>query len=296
MSRIPVSALTVAALLLAPSVRPQAPSGPVSSPQFDAASVKLLPPGTPPPGMEAVNGLMSLPPGGRPPQMMSALRRFGGREHGRYTYPYITLKLLLQTAYHLPADRVSGPPWIDSERYSLAAVMPPETPNDRVLLMLQNLLKERFQLKLRFEDRQASVYALVVGKNGPKLKKSEDPPPEEAGVMKYHTSDRNGAKNMEFTNASMEGLARTLSTLVDRPVIDMTGLSGAYDFKLEWSENPADQPQSVPGGMPGRLMGPSTDPIGMLRSLAGVGLKAEARKAPLQFLIVDQAEKVPTEN
>jgi len=295
MNRISIGALAALALLLAPAVRPQSPTGPASSPRFDAASVKLLPPGATPPNLEAVKQLLSHGPGpgGRPPDL-SAIMRSEGRQHGRYTRPYITLKALLQLAYHLPTERITGPAWMESERYSVAAVMPPETSNDQLELMLQNLLTERFQLKLHIDNRESAVYALVLGKDGPKLTKSEEPPPEEADMMKYNTRDHNGAKSMEFTNASMEGLARTLSRSADRPVIDMTGLAGRYDFKLEWSEDPSDAaPRSV---MSAQGMMVSTDPIGMLRSLNSIGLKAETRKAPLPFLIVDHAEKVPTEN
>ena len=98
----------------------------------------------------------------------------------------------------------------------------------------------------------------------------------------------------------LEGLAKILSQWTDRPVVDITGLSGAYDLKLEWSESTAPADQQKPSvGMPVHpmeVMRASTDPTAILRSLASVGLRAQRRKAPLKFLIVDHAEKLPTEN
>ena len=189
-----VNIVSAAVLLLAPAVRPQGPNRATSLPSFDAASVKRCPPGSP--------GFQFDPAKGR-----------GGREHGRFTYRHVPLKYILGVAYHLPSDRVLGLAGMDSEFYDIAAVMPPETPDDQVLLMLQNLLKERFRLKVRLEDRETAVYAL------------------------------------------MGMLATALSIWMDRPVIDMTGLSGAYDLTLDWSayQSPesADQVES-PDGVPRR--------------------------------------------
>jgi uncharacterized protein (TIGR03435 family) len=150
MSRISVSVLTAVALLLAAAVHPQSPSGAASTPRFDAASIKRLAPGTPRPKFDSAHD-------------------FQPRQHGRYAFDYTSLKTLLQQAFAVRFGRVLGPEWLNSEIYSLAAVMPPETTDAQVRLMLQNLLKERFQAKVHFETRETPVYALTVGKNGPKL-------------------------------------------------------------------------------------------------------------------------------
>jgi uncharacterized protein (TIGR03435 family) len=174
---------------------------------------------------------------------------------------------------------------MDSERYDIAATMPPTTPDDQVLLMLQALLVERFQLKLHWEEKEMVVHALVAGKNGPKLKKTAD----ETRIPDV----RLGPFSIDARNKSMEDLAGILMRWTDRPVVDMTGLSGAYDFKLDWSADRSQPSGGIPEGM---AMPVTEDPLAPLRALASLGLKAEVRRVPLKFLVIDHAEKVPTEN
>jgi uncharacterized protein (TIGR03435 family) len=270
MSRISVGVLTAVALLLAPAALPQSQRGAASTPRFDAASIKRIAPGTPSPKFD--------------PAWAS-----GPRQHGRYTCPNTTLKSLLRDAYAMPFGRVLGPEWLDSENYSLATTMPAETPDDQVGLMLQNLLKERFQVKVHFETRETPVYALTVAKNGPKLKVNT------AAEGKPSRLYGRGPYGCEGSNMHIEALAVFFSLKADRMVIDMTGLSGTYDFTLDWSAYASPHPAEISGapmangGMDGGLPA-------MLRSLASIGLKADARKVPLKFLIVDHAEKIPTEN
>src|ERR1039458_10122897 len=186
-------------------------------------------------------------------------------------------------AYRLPGYRISTPAWMESERYDLAAIMPPDTLDDQVLLMLQTLLVERFQLKLRWEQRETALYALMVGKNGPKLNKVAEGRDPVVIVRPF---------GFDATSKSMEDLAGILSRWTDRPVVDMTGVSGLYDFKLDWTfdrSRPSDEISSP-------LAVPVSDPTAALRSVTSLGLKIETRKAPLKFLIVDHGEKVPIEN
>jgi uncharacterized protein (TIGR03435 family) len=179
MSRISASVLPAVALLLAPAVHPQSPSGAASTPRFDAASIKRLAPGTPRPSTES----LLVPP----------------RQHGRYTDPYTTLGTLLRRAYDVRVGLVVGPEWLDSETYSVAATMPPETTDAQVRLMLQNLVEERFQVKVLFETRDTPVYALTVGKNGPKLNTAVAGRPSRLRGT--------GTYRFECTNTPMEALA-----------------------------------------------------------------------------------------
>jgi uncharacterized protein (TIGR03435 family) len=265
-------ALTAAALLFAPAVRAQSPRGVASPPRFDAASIKRIDPGTPPPRFDRARDL-------------------DPRQHGRYTRRYTTLKSLLANAYHLPDTRVIGPAWMESEHYTMAAIMPPETPDAQVMLMLQDLLRERFQLKFHVEEKETAVYALMVGKNGPKFNK---------GVEGRGPAISFGLSSLEAVNMPMENFTVFLSRWLDCPLIDLTGLSGGYDFKLDWSDyrsDPAaDHSAALDAGPINSMELVSADQTAILRSFARVGLRAEKRKIALKFLIVDHAEKVPIEN
>ena len=138
-------------------------------------------------------------------------------------------------------------------------------------------------MRVHREQRQTSVYALIVGKHGPKLQKTAGSPPE---VLL-------GQTRLVATNKSMRNLADILTIRSDRPVVDMTRIDGFYDIELKWSnERPAPADDEVPrpalernlaGGRP-------------LDALPQIGLKAEPRKMPLEFLIIDHAEKVPLAN
>jgi uncharacterized protein (TIGR03435 family) len=170
--------------------------------------------------------------------------------------------------------------------------------------MLQTLLKDRFKLTMHKESKVLPIYALVVAKGGPKLHEAE----AEGGL-----NIRMSHKGREMKgNVTLTRLADTLSNTLDRPVIDETGLKGTYEIDLTWSPDDAGRtgPRTSmrvatpdPGG-PGR--GPeagdpkaedSADAPPLFIALqATMGLKLEARKSPAEIIVVDMAEKVPTEN
>src|SRR5215471_12922106 len=134
----------------------------------------------------------------------------------------VTPRLCIQRAYGVKPYQVSGPEWINTERYMIVAKAAGAVPEDTILLMLRALLAERFKLVFHREPREMTVYALVVAKNGPKLKEATDEgatqiAPDGSGIV--------------FERASMGALAATVSRSVDRPVIDATGLQGLYNFK-----------------------------------------------------------------
>jgi len=178
--------------------------------------------------------------------------------------------------------------------------------------MLQTLLAERFGLKLRRETREQQVYALVVGLDGPKLKKTpvdfvvEDTPfegrIEDRLVLTrirsvppggWQTISRlNGRTVYETKEVEMVEFARPIMSYTDAPIIDMTGLKGYYEVAL-------DVPQ-MPARLAGRrgALGEASDPSGVsiFVSIQKLGLKLEKRKAPIEHLIVEHIEKSPTEN
>jgi uncharacterized protein (TIGR03435 family) len=162
--------------------------------------------------------------------------------------------------------QISGPGWLDSERYDIVAKVPRGATKEQFMGMLQNLLAERFKLTLHREKKDLPMYALVVGKNGPKLKESvDDAAPKASGpaaddalagaAMRKLTMGRegfpvlppgagragtmisltSGNAHMAANGQSMAGLAEMLSNQLDLPVVDMTGLAGKYDFTLTYA-------------------------------------------------------------
>jgi uncharacterized protein (TIGR03435 family) len=225
-------------------------------PVFEVASVKQVQP--PPPG-RGVSSSMRMDP-------------------GRFICTNVTLKKLIFNAYGVKDYEVTGPDWLNTELYDIAASVPTDTAGDDVLLMMQSLLAERFKLALHRERKEMPVFALIVGKTGPKLKQVEFGP--------SRTSASPG--KLTATNVPMRNLAEFLSRQLDRPVLDLTGLKGFYDFTLEWApEAKASAPGDAAGEIGASLFTAVQEQL---------GLKLEGRKAPIEILVVDRAEKVPTGN
>jgi uncharacterized protein (TIGR03435 family) len=134
--------------------------------------------------------------------------------------------------------------------------------------MVRNLLAERFHLVMHQESRELPVYALVVGKNGHKLKEVEFGPGNTSGQPGKFSAHR----------VAIANLTSFLSRQLERPVLDMTELKGFYDFEFEWT--PEEN---------------STGPM-VVALQQQLGLKLENRKAPVDVMVVDRAEKNPTEN
>ena len=174
-------------------------------------------------------------------------------------------------AWDAKPDQISGPEWINTITFAIEARMDPGTPTARALLMLQDLLADRFKLQLRVEDRASKVYTLKVVSSGSKLKATVEPA----------ASDNSGTFAIMAPAMTMAGLARRLSSRMDRPVLDQTNLPGAYEMKLTWQPDGPD--------------GNSTDALfRALREQLGLELKADT--APIKAFLVVGASKSPTEN
>src|ERR1039457_2700417 len=141
-----------------------------------------------------------------------------------------SLKDMIRLAYQVKDHQISGPAWMATERYEIAATMSAGTNLSQVPEMLQTLLKERFHLKLHQETRKMAVYALVVAKGGPKLTAATAPANGRGGTGWVSSNGRVGAKD-----SSVASFADLLSKAADRPVIDMTGLTGLYDFDVNYT-------------------------------------------------------------
>src|SRR5215471_14577707 len=180
-------------------------------------------------------------------------------------------------------------------------------------LMMQSLLEDRFKLKVHRETRELPVYALVVTKGGVKMKETPVDP-ETDGAPKAidvavtggrggtTVSLPGGASMMygflfvEAKKVNMAALADNLARFVDRPVIDATELKGNYDFRLEYNLEELRSMMRTSGSDPNMVAGLPEQGTSVMTSLQSLGLKLEARKAPMEVYVVVRAEKTPTEN
>jgi uncharacterized protein (TIGR03435 family) len=173
--------------------------------------------------------------------------------------------------------------------------------HDQLRLMIQSLLRNRFKLRLSDETKQLPVYALVVAKNGPRLheaKPSNTYPDGIIGLDGLPVGPHRGAgQNGHLTAQAlpMSTVAETLSQQLGRTVLDETGLTGEYDFTLDWApdENAAattDQQRADDSVAP-----KSSLPSIFVVLEQQLGLKLESREVPTKFLVIDHIEK-PSEN
>lgn len=215
----------------------------------------------------------------------------------RIDFPNATLRACLAFAYGVKEYQVSGLPWLGELRYDIVAKGPEGTHRDQLPGMMQILLAERFGLKLHHETKEFSVIVLTVGKSGPRLQDSPPPAadaPEGARIGLSMTPA--GVGRMEVKQGTMTSLVNTLSRLLGRPVVDATKLTGRYDFELEYSPDDSTGMMLAPsntGGAPPAAREPG---ISIFSSIQLLGLKLEPRKVPMDAIVVDSAEKVPTGN
>jgi uncharacterized protein (TIGR03435 family) len=197
----------------------------------------------------------------------------------RAAYEGVTLKRLLMAAYDLDASQISGPAWIETERYDVVAKIPAGTAKEAIPAMLQKLLSDRFQISLHTEKKDAPVYLLRIGQDGPKLRPASAGRPQSAGF----TVNQAGDAQMRYIGYGMADFASALSSQVGRTVTDETGLAGKFDILL-----PVDAKDVEPGSI--------SLAASLFNAMKSVGLKLDPGKAAMKHLVVDAAEKIPTEN
>lgn len=233
------------------------------APAFDVASVKPSPPFQPGPGRATFVGGPRTDP-------------------GRATWTNVPLRFYVMQAYGFSiAWRIEGgPAWFASDNFDIVATFPTDTPREQIPLMLKTLLADRFKLVTHVETKEHAIYALVVGKNGQKIRESAADTTGERDTI--------GVGHLELHKVTLQQLTELLSPRTldgdERPVVDMTGLKGLYDIALDWApeDAAADGAQS---GEPSLFTAVSEQ----------LGLKLEAQKASVEILVIDHAEK-PSEN
>jgi uncharacterized protein (TIGR03435 family) len=238
--------------------------------RFEVATVKV---NTNPPQSISLGGGPPLPP--PPPEMRAT--------PGGVTVARTTLQYVLQWAYEMRPWQISGPDWMRSQRYDIVAktAVPVETAQLRK--MLQTLLVERFRMGVRREMRDAPVMALVVAKGGPRLTQSTSEGNPAISFSLPSGPLPGGSMHWDCQRASLKVLEGFLSTPDWDPVVEMTGLTGGFDFKFT---RPQRDPEN-PGSWLGDVQASLQDQL---------GLKLERRRAPLEYLLIDKAEKTPIEN
>jgi uncharacterized protein (TIGR03435 family) len=213
----------------------------------------------------------------------------GFRVRGRqFSTLNTSLSDLITFAYGLhPRQITNAPDWLTKDKYDLAAEPDGEgQPNDKQWkIMVQKLLADRFQLTFHHDKAELSVYALTVGKNGSKLTKSEGDPNGLPGLF------FRGLGALNVRNATMTDFTGLMQAAVlDRPVVDQTGLPGRYDFTLNWTP---DETQFVGMGVsvPPPADNAAAPPDLFTAVQEQLGLKLEATKAMVDILVIDRVAK-----
>lgn len=233
------------------------------------------------------------------------------------TFP---MREYIARAYRVKPYQVTGPDWIISEKYDVNAKLPDGATADQIPEMLQKLLEERFQLKVHREKKELPVYVLSVGKAPLKIQPTAPDASDTArkGELNVAASGSaagvavdlgNGAYynfangKFELHKVSMELLARSLERYVDRPILDSTGLAGNYDVMLNVTPEDAQTMMIRVGVNSGVSLPPQViqamengSIASLLDAFEKLGLKMEARKAPVDVIVVDQGSKTPTAN
>ena len=235
-----------------------------------------------------------------------------------------SMKTLLMRAFGVKSYQLSAPAWTDTALYEIAAKIPPDATAEQAAQMLQNLLVQRFHLVVHRETKELPFYALLTGKNGPTVKPSDPaeapedentPPPP--GPRPRVTMGPDGFPQVppdaklpsnftlslssgEFTRIkvfarqrTMEQLADTIASFLNRPVRNLTELSGRFDYTLAFETDPhAEIAAPRPPDAGPRDPGPTIFSAVQTQ----LGLRLESRKGSMEMLIVDSLEKAPTEN
>jgi uncharacterized protein (TIGR03435 family) len=264
-------------LMLVMSAMPAAAQTPAQKPAFEVVSIK---PSVPIPAV--------FMPGTRLVCPISGCGGPGTSDPGRLRFANITLRHLIETAYSVMPYQIEAPSWLESVQFDIVAAVPQGATREQTKLMLQNLLADRFQLKLHHSTKEFPVYMLVVAKSGLNLKEAVGDPSTEGGRAKargtIRKTDASGAQitRFEFDGWTMAKFADMLTqtSQADRPVFDMTGLLGKYDIRMEFAPD---------------ILNPHSAPDLFTALTEQLGLKLESKKAPVDVLVVDSVQR-PTEN
>jgi uncharacterized protein (TIGR03435 family) len=235
--------------------------------------------------------------------------------------------MLITRAYGVKYYQLSAPGWMDTVRFEISARVPAGATKEQFNLMLQNMLAERFKLTIHRDQKEMQIYEMVVAKGGIKVNESVPEPPKD-GVAddpalllggrggRGPNVDKDGypviskgckgcmivsndKARLTAEETTMTEFADRLSNQLGRLVHDATGLKGKYDFDLTWGETmPARAAGTTDGNTPlSGTRGPADFNQMMISAIQSeLGLRLESKKGQVEIIVVDHAEKVPTEN
>jgi uncharacterized protein (TIGR03435 family) len=243
------------------------------------------------------------------PLSMAAPMGVGFRPGGRLVAHNAPVTMLIQRAYGLQSWQiVGGPDWISREGYDIEARPESTTDQKQMWLMLQTLLADRFKLTTHRETRELPVYDLVLAKGGPKLPAPESSPcsevmttvpepgqPRPAAPCGLGVQASPSGLAMEAISTTMPALAKQLSMLFGREVVDKTGYTGRFSLHLDFAMDDAlvgipNPPRVATSDQPAD--GPPTITTALQDQL---GLRIQSSKGPVEVLVIDRVEK-PTAN
>jgi uncharacterized protein (TIGR03435 family) len=187
----------------------------------------------------------------------------------------VSLQNLLSQAYRIKNFQISGPAWLESERFDIVAKLPDGATQDQLPAMLQTLLRERFKLAFHLVRKTFDAYVLLAGKGAMKLVAA-------GGEIRDVRTSMGAARSRLSGKVTMPYFAGLLSNMLDRPVLDMTGLRGVYEVDLEWSTD-----EGVDSGGPPSLFTALQEKL---------GLRLGNRKTPVDVYVIDHAERLPAAN
>ena len=233
----------------------------------------------------------------------------------------LTLRDYMGIAYQLRIYQIEGPEWISTDRFDINAKIPTiegrTMQNEDLQNMMRDLVEDRFELKTHKVQRDFPIYALVQLKDGIKAKLNAQDELDANGVTVGGTGNAQGTvislgrgstmtmggNKLAVTKASTLTLAEMLARFTDRPVLDQTGLKDTYDFEMTMTQEDFQAMQIRSAIAAGVTLPPQALKLlevasgdSMHEALAKLGLKLEAKKAPMDVMIVDSAKKTPDEN
>jgi uncharacterized protein (TIGR03435 family) len=264
----PLKNLTLCAIFITASATHfQTPTPPPSQPrlEFDVASVRLSKPGQP--GFQDIKT---------------------HADGAGYTATYVPVKMMIAYMYRIPARQiVGGPRWLEDDRYDVEAKADKKHTVDDLNTMYQNMLVDRFHLKFHIETKEADAYVLTIDKSGSKMKVNDQPLSYDAPITFKGIGVMNGVR------VPMPYFCWLLSQFLqddERPVVDLTRLTGFYNFSLSFL--PQNLPQEVHDNLPQDAL----DRPSIFDALKEqLGLKLTAQKGPVQYFVIDHVER-PTKN
>jgi len=279
--------ITCLLIVLASAASAQTQARTQAEPQFEVASIR-------PSGPQSIRGSDGGP---------------GHKDPTRYSFGQATMQDLIATAWGVKYFQMSSPTPLDRDKFDLVANIPPGATKEQFRVMLQNLLKDRFNLKAHIESKEFPAWEMVVAKTGLKMKEAiPGETPSQPGAPPARPVDERtwpefppNVARMAAQNTSSEGywlvrlksqlepismLAGMLEVGNELPIVDKTGLTGNYSFTLEYTK---DTPGSAPDSPP---PAPAL-PTALQQQL---GLQLVSKKLPFDVVVVESFNRTPTEN